>query len=191
MSASDPVDPLSLGLALGRAFERSRVPYALGGALAYGVWAVPRGTVDVDINVFVAPDAVDLVADVLRPLGIGTSDAERGLVLRDGQVRLHWGTTPVDVFFAYDAFHFHAAQRVRRVPFGADSILVLAPEDLLVCKVVFNRRKDWIDIEQMLLLTAGGLDVDDVRRWVTALVGPSDERLARFEQAVREILAGG
>ena len=177
--------------ALATAFEGSDVPFAFGGALALAYYAEPRATVDVDINVFVAPDAVDLVADVLRPLGIGTSDAERGIVLRDGQVRLHWGTTPVDLFFAYDAFHFHAAQRVRRVPFGADSILVLAPEDLLVCKVVFNRRKDWIDIEQMLLLTAGGLDVDDVRRWVTALVGPGDERLARFEQAVREILAGG
>ena len=65
---------------------------------------------------------------------------------------------------AYDPFHFHAAERVRPVPF-VDTILVLAPEDLLVCKVVFNRRKDWIDIEQMLLLTAGALDLEDVRRW--------------------------
>ena len=75
------------------------------------------------------------------------------------------------------------------MPFGDDTILVLAPEDLLVCKVVFNRRKDWIDIEQMLLLTAGSLDLDDVRRWVTAIVGRDDDRPERFERAVREVSA--
>jgi hypothetical protein len=54
--------------------------------------------------------------------------------------------------------------------------------------VVFNRRKDWIDIEQMLLLTAGNLDLDDVRRWVVAIVGADDDRALHFERAVGEVL---
>jgi hypothetical protein len=175
-------------VALSHAFGASDVPFAFGGALALAYYAEPRATVDVDVNVFVSPEAVDRVAEILGPLDIRTSAAARRLVLRDGQVRLRWGVTPVDLFFAYDAFHFHAAQRVRRVPFGSEMILVLAPEDLLVCKVVFNRRKDWIDIEQMLLLTAGTLDLDDVRRWVVAIVGAEDDRVDRLGQAVREVL---
>ena len=174
--------------ALSQVLEASDVPFAFGGALALAYYAEPRATVDVDVNVFVAPAEVDHVSEVLGSLGIRTSATERRLVLRDGQVRLHWGLTPVDLFFAYDAFHYHAAQRVRRVPFGSETILVLAPEDLLVCKVVFNRRKDWIDIEQMLLLTAGTLDLDDVRRWIVAIVGADDDRCDRFERAVREVL---
>jgi Nucleotidyl transferase AbiEii toxin, Type IV TA system len=174
--------------ALARTLESGGVPFAFGGALALAYYAEPRATVDVDVNVFVAPDTVDRVAEVLEPLGIRASAADRRLVRRDGQVRLYWGATPVDLFFAYDAFHFHAEQRVRRVPFGPGTILVLAPEDLLVCKAVFNRRKDWIDIEQMLLLTAGTLDLDDVRRWVVAIVGGDDDRVQRFERAVREVL---
>jgi hypothetical protein len=173
---------------LARVFGASDVPFAFGGALALAYYAEPRATVDVDINVFVAPDSVDRVSAVLAPLGVRTSAAERRLAVRDGQVRLHWGRTPIDLFFAYDSFHFHAAARVRRVPFGNDTIPILAPEDLLVCKVVFNRRKDWIDIEQVLLLTAGGLDLDDVRAWVVAMVGAEDERSLRFERAVREVL---
>jgi Nucleotidyltransferase of unknown function (DUF6036) len=173
---------------LARVLGASDVPFAFGGALALAYYAEPRATVDVDVNVFVAPEAVDRVTDVLGVLGIRASAADRRLVLRDGQVRLHWGVTPVDVFFACDAFHFRAAQRIRPVPFGADTILVLAPEDLLVCKVVFNRRKDWIDIEQVLLLNAGTLDLDDVRHWVGAIVGADDDRTARFERAVREVL---
>ena len=187
MSVPEPSLADKIG-ALGVALGASGVPFAFGGALALAYYAEPRATIDVDVNVFVAPDAVDRVSEALGSLGIRTSKADRRLVLRDGQVRLHWGVTPVDLFFAYDAFHFHAAQRVRRVPFGADTILILAPEDLLVCKVVFNRRKDWIDIEQMLLLTAGALDLDDVRRWVVALVGATDDRVDRFERAVREVL---
>lgn len=175
---------------LARVFGASDVPFAFGGALALAYYAEPRATVDVDMNVFIAPDAVDRVSAVLSELGVTTSSDERRLVLQDGQVRLHWGTTPIDLFFAYDPFHFHAAERVRRVPFGNDWILVLAPEDLLVCKVVFNRRKDWIDVEQMLLLTAGSLDIDDVRRWVAAIIGADDSRLSRFERAVREVLGG-
>src|SRR5262249_7227099 len=153
-------------------------------ALAY--YAEPRATVDVDVNIFAPPEAIEDVAVILGSLGIATSAADKRLVLREGQVRLHWGDTPVDLFFASDPFHHHAGERVRRVPFGADTIRILAPEDLLVCKVVFNRRKDWIDIEQMLLLTAGALDLDDTRRWISRIVGDDDDRAIRFERAVRE-----
>ncbi len=174
--------------ALADALGSAGIPFAFGGALALAYYAEPRATVDVDVNVFVAPVEIDRVADPLSALGVRASDAERNVARRDGQVRLFWGTTPIDLFFAYDAFHVHAAERVRSVPFGDEIIPVLAAEDLVVCKVVFNRRKDWIDIEQILLLSAGTLDLDDVRRWITAIVAPGDERIGRFETAVRDVL---
>ncbi len=187
MTASEPglADKV---VALADAFRSHEIPFAFGGALALAYYAEPRATVDVDVNVFVAPDAVDRVVDALAALGIRASATARRWVLRDGQVRLRWGATPVDLFFAYDAFHFHAAGRIRSVPFGRDTIPILAAEDLLVCKVVFDRRKDWIDIEQVLLLESGSLDLDDVRRWVGAMVGADDARRERFERAVREVL---
>ena len=57
-----------------------------------------------------------------------------------------------------------------------------------MCKTVFDRRKDWIDIDQILALTAGELDVDDVRRWVTRIVGADDARLTKLDAAIAEIL---
>jgi hypothetical protein len=74
------------------------------------------------------------------------------------------------------------------VPFGPDAIPILAAEDLLVCKVVFDRRKDWIDVDQMLLLNAGAVDVQDVRRWIAAIVGEHDRRLIHFDAAVGDVL---
>jgi hypothetical protein len=35
------------------ALEQARLPYAIGGALALAIAGVPRGTADVDLNVFV------------------------------------------------------------------------------------------------------------------------------------------
>jgi hypothetical protein len=173
---------------LSRTLASARVPHAFGGALAFAYYGEPRATIDIDVNVFVRPGQAAEVFDTLAPLGVAAHRSAISETDRDGQIRLHWGRTPVDLFFAYDAFHDHAADRVRNVPFGDVTIRILAPEDLLVCKAVFDRRKDWIDIDQILALTAGDLDIDDVRRWVTRNVGADDPRVGKLNAAIAEIL---
>jgi hypothetical protein len=175
-------------VAVVRALDGEGLPFAIGGALALAYHGEPRLTIDIDINVFVAPTDLDRVLQAFAPLGIGADDDQRRTAARAGQVRLWWGNTAVDVFFAYDEFHFNSATRTRRVPFGDISMPILAAEDLLVCKVVFDRPKDWIDVDQMLLINAGTLDVDDVRRWLTRIVGSGDPRLEHFEERVATIL---
>jgi hypothetical protein len=161
------------------------IPFAFGGAIALAYYAEPRATIDLDVNVFVPESDVERVTTALKPLGIEATAAQRKTVARDGQVRLWWGpVTPVDLFFAYDEFHYSAAKRVRTVPFGDSSIPILAAEDLMVCKVVFDRAKDWIDIEQALVLLAGELDVANIRSWVVRIVGPDDPRVAKWDDAV-------
>ena len=51
--------------ALADVLEREALPYAIGGALALGFYALPRATADVDLNVFLPPAAID---QVLRAL---------------------------------------------------------------------------------------------------------------------------
>ncbi|MEW6583123.1 MAG: hypothetical protein AB1416_10230, partial [Actinomycetota bacterium] len=109
----------------------------------------------------------------------------------EGQVRVMWGASPVDLFFDTIPFHAACARGARTVPFGDDEIPILSAEHLVVCKVAFDRRKDWIDIEQVLLLTAGELDVGEVRRWLREILGARDPRTRRFDRAVRAILGPG
>jgi hypothetical protein len=177
-------------VALNEALASSAVLFAFGGALALAYYAEPRATMDIDVNVFVPPDDLAAVRAALAPLTIRLTADDAKMVRRAAQVRLWWGNTPVDLFFAYDDFHHNAGRRVRRVPFGERTIPVLAAEDLLVCKAVFDRTKDWIDIDQMLLLTAGTLDIDDVRGWLTRIVRAGDARIDRFDRAVDRILGG-
>lgn len=157
----------------------SGMPHAFGGALALAYYAEPRATVDIDVNIFVPTSAFDQVASRLAPLGM-PADVEdvRSIIERDGQARILWDDVPVDVFLSYDAFHDAAEAARRTVPFARGTIDVLSPEHLMVCKVVFDRPKDWVDIDAMLAGTTP-LDAAEVFRWVIRLVGDDDARYVR------------
>src|SRR5262249_6982840 len=116
------------------------IPHAFGGALALAYYAEPRATIDIDLNVFVPADRYDEVAVPLRARGVDAGAPEaKAAVEHDGQTRVMWDETPIDLFFAYDAFHDAAAAGSRAVPFADTTISILGPEYLVVCKVVFNR----------------------------------------------------
>jgi hypothetical protein len=155
------------------------VPHAFGGALALAYYAEPRATIDIDLNVFVPPERFEEVAAPLRALGVTVDETAAALVARDGQARVWWDATPVDLFFAYDAFHDAAARARRTVPFADGEIPILAPEHLVVCKAVFNRSKDWVDIDAMRAL-GHGLDAAEVLRWVGRIAGDEDPRYERI-----------
>ena len=137
-------------LALHSALDASGLPHAFGGALALA-WctAAARGTIDIDVNVFVAADAIDRLAGAL-PTEVDLTDAARELLTRDGQVRLWWDRTPVDVFLNTTPFHEQAAGRVAHHDFGGTSLPFLACADLAVFKAFFDRTKDWADLEAMV-----------------------------------------
>jgi hypothetical protein len=163
--------------ALASALEQ--IPHAFGGALALAYYAEPRATVDIDLNVFVGADRWLDVAAPLLALGAEADDPAVGAaVAADGQVRVMWDRTPIDLFFAYDAFHDAAARARRTVPFADRTITILAPEHLVVCKVVFDRPRDWVDIDAML---AAGVELDgaEVIRWVGRIAGDDDLRYRR------------
>ena len=48
-----------------------------------------------------------------------------------------------------------------------------------MCKAVFDRPKDWVDIEEMI---AWGTEIDsvEVMRWIEEILGPSSEQHARL-----------
>ncbi len=156
------------------------VPHAFGGALALAYYAEPRATIDIDVNVFVPPVRFATVLDPLARLGVDVDAAGvEELIQRDGQVRVMWGNTPVDLFFAYDDFHAAAARRRRTVPFADRTIPILSADHLVVCKSIFDRGKDWVDIDA--IIDAGtSLDAAEVLRWVGRIAGDEDPRYTRI-----------
>lgn len=158
----------------------SKIPHAFGGALALAYYAEPRATIDIDLNVFIPAERFAEVAEPLVELGAAADDPSiAAVVRRDGQVRVMWDATPIDLFFAYDPFHDEAASARHSVPFGDGTIPILAADHLIVCKAVFNRPKDWVDIDAML---AAQVDADpaDILRWVARIAGDQDPRFRRI-----------
>jgi hypothetical protein len=167
-------------IAIHQALNAARVPHAIGGALALAYYAEPRVTIDVDINVFVPTERWPEVRDALEPLGIDVRLDEAALT-RDGQARLWWDRNPVDLFFSYDEFHEEMRRGARRVPFGEETLQILAPEHLAVCKAMFDRTKDWLDIEQILVAT-DPIDLAEIESWLKRMIGRSDPRFAKLEE---------
>jgi hypothetical protein len=183
-AANEPSLPDKV-LALDRRLQEIGVEHAFGGALALAYYAEPRSTIDIDVNLFLAPSAYPQVERALASLGV-RGEVDPAHVLRDGQCRLWWGRTPVDLFFAYDDLHEAMRREIRREPFGDAVLSVLAPEHLLACKAIFSRPKDWLDIEQVFVCV-DDLDVDEVRAWLRRIVGAEDPRYQRFEDVLAAV----
>jgi hypothetical protein len=158
----------------------AKVPHALGGALALAYYADPRATIDIDINVFVPTGRWREVGRALTEISVSAERLDPTTLERDGQCRLWWGDNAVDLFFAYDPIHEEMRRQSRRVPFGGVTVSILSPEHLAVCKAMFDRRKDWIDIEQMLI-AGDDLDLPEIEKWLVRMVGNSDQRLKRLK----------
>lgn len=181
---SEPSLPDKL-IAIDGALDTAAVPHAFGGAIALAYYAEPRATIDIDVNVFCGVDDYAEVAKALSGLGVDAITDVDKLSL-SGQCRLLWGRSPVDIFFSYDRLHDEMKRDVRRVPFADTSIPILSPDHLLVCKAIFDRTKDWIDIEQMLVV-ADDLHVDVVDRWLVDILGEDHLSLARFRKLAAEL----
>ena len=168
---------------LHRALGRARLPHAFGGAIALAyVTRDPRGTNDIDVNIFVPAEDAERVLAVL-PEGVVRPPGTAETVAREGQVRLWWDGTPLDLFFNYAPVHDEAALNRRTVPFEGIKIPVLGPVELAVFKIMFDRTRDWADLEAMA--DRGTLDFDSVRAALSGMVGADDQRLARLAAVER------
>jgi hypothetical protein len=166
-------------LAVHQALTRSNLSHAFGGAIALAYCTEePRGTRDLDVNIFSEPkDAATVLGSLPDEVTVGPTDIERAE--REGQVRIWWGDTPIDVFLNVHELHEQFAREVRWVAFEGQTIPVLECTALIVFKALFNRTRGWADIEAIVETDAG--DVPQAIAWLKDLLGPEDsipERLA-------------
>lgn len=174
--------------------DRHGMPYAIGGAIALGFYAVPRATVDVDINVFVSPtDQLSAALAALAEAGFVAHEDEAALRARtiaEGQFRGSIGGLRVDVFVPAIPYYADLAARRRQVTLLGRPLWVLSPEDLVVLKLMFFRRKDLADVEAILRDQGASIDRRFVRQKLIDLVGVDDERLAALDAIERDLTGG-
>lgn len=179
-----PGDPLEAALRIASAFETAGIHYALGGALAYGLWAVPRATVDVDVNVFAADRELDSVFEVLASLGMPLdAAAARAQNARQGMFVTRWGLYRIDVFTPSIDFAWEAERTRVRHSIGRVQAWILSAESIAVFKLLFFRGKDLVDLERLVAVRPE-LDTRYVRAWIAAMMGADDERVRAWDRIV-------
>lgn len=156
--------------------------HAFGGAIALAYCVEePRGTRDLDVNIFVdASEAESALASL--PAGVRVRKKDVVKVVRDGQARLDWDGTPVDVFLNNVPLHDAVAGSVVWVPLEGREVPVLDCASLTIFKALFDRTRDWADIEEIAIATPE--DIEEAKETIAALVGSDDPAYRRLD-AVR------
>jgi hypothetical protein len=168
------------------ALERAGLPYAVGGAMAYGLWSIPRATNDVDVNVFVDADRLEATLVALHAAGVRFDDAEARRGHADGGYFIGWlDHYRVDVFTPSVPFSWEAGRtRVRATVEDLDA-WYLSAEATAVFKLMFFRGKDVVDLERLVATQRERLDHAYVRRWIVEMMGEDDPRTATWDDLVR------
>lgn len=189
MTRTSPGDAAEAGLAIARALAAEGLPYALGGALALGAHGVPRGTLDVDVNVFVRDAEVPRVIRCLRDLGVELEEtAAIARAARDGMFVGSWAGMRIDVFVPSIPFSHEAGRtRVELTDPDGESVWFLSAEALAVFKLLFFRPKDIADLERLVAVQGDALDHAYVRAWMVDMMGAADERVATWDQLAQRL----
>jgi hypothetical protein len=171
--------------------DRHGLGYAIVGAIALGFYAAPRATIDVDINIFVPPaDGLSVALRALSDAGFVAHEDDATLHARanaEGQFRGTISGLRVDVFVPAIAYYAELADRRRQVVLLGRPAWILGPEDLVVLKLMFFRRKDLADVEALLRDQGVSVDRTFIRAKLIELVGADDERMTTLESIERDV----
>jgi len=165
-------------IAVHNALEKAKLPHAFGGALALA-WCTERarGTIDIDVNIMVDVSQSEMILNSL-PNPVTWTSQNLGRLIKEGQERIWWDKTPLDIFLNSTPYHEKLWQRIHWEEFAANQVPFLSCLDLAVFKAFFNRTKDWADLEAMQ--EAGTLDRVAVATILAEYLGDDDERLEKL-----------
>ena len=185
--AARDLTPPELAVEVSGFLRAAGIDHAVGGALALGFYAEPRGTLDVDLNIFVDADEPGEALDALSAGGIAI-DHEHAIatIASRGDLFLRHRGCRLDLFFNSIPFHASVSRRTREVHLLGARVPILAPEDLIVLKLLFHRHKDIVDIERIVAAMGADLDWPYVRRWLIECVGKDDARMDTLNTLLQE-----
>jgi hypothetical protein len=177
---SELVDKL---FAIHDSLTEASIPHAFGGAIALAYCVEePRGTRDLDVNIFVDASEAERALSSL-PRGVEVTKAGVEVVKRNGQARFDWDGTPIDVFLNNTPLHDAVAASVVWVRLEGRDAPMLDCSSLAIFKAFFSRTKDWADLEEIAKATPE--DIDQAAATIAELVGENDPAVQRLKELPR------
>jgi hypothetical protein len=190
--SSSPLTAPDVARQLAAALEAQGHDYAIGGAIALSFWGDPRGTIDVDLTLFLPMEQSRKCLDILKDIGCQFDEPSALASLNEhGFCKAACGGLKVDVFLASIPFYEEARRRRSRKPIEGQEVWIWDAETLAVFKMMFFRLKDLADIEQILRARGSQLDRAWVRQQLESMYGRRDPRVARWDELVAAVDSAG
>jgi len=152
----------------------------LFGAQAVLAYGNPRLTTDIDLTVEISLSDVQRLIEGLRREGFESRTENLATVVERSRVlpMVHQQSGfPVDLVIAGPGLEAEFLDGARSVDLGGVEVPVIAPEDLLVTKILAGRPKDLTDVEGILRGRRADLDLERTRRFLGLL----EQALARSD----------
>lgn len=187
------LDPREAAEEAAEAFDRTGIPYRIGGSMASVLHGELRTTQDVDFVAHVGWGNLTALAEALRDQFFVEPESIRDAVRDQRSFNvIHRRTfVKVDVFVTADAgFERSQMQRAVRISLSSLSVRkvrVASPEDIVLQKLLWFRMTDetserqWRDVLGVLKVRGPTLDRDYLDRWAREL-----ELLPLLSRALRE-----
>lgn len=171
-------------------FERQKWQFCIIGGLALQFWGEQRLTRDVDLTVLTGFGNEEFYIDKILSKFKGRIDDAKDFALKN-RVLLLENENGVGIDVSLGAFPFEESmiERAKYQPyFKGICLRICTPEDLIVMKSFADRKRDWADIESVLIKQQN-LDWNYIFEQLVPLVELKEEPeiLTKLEKLRKEI----
>lgn len=151
-------------LQINRYFQDHQLRYCLIGGIAAGYWGVPRYTKDMDFTVVslsggLKPLMKQMIRDGFKVVEKGSSQIQ---VVQKGSLHFQ-----ADIILVEMDYQDWVVQRAKPVSIFGITVPICSPEDLIILKLIANRRQDLLDVENILKAQGSHLDRDYLNTWIS------------------------
>ncbi|MFY9346005.1 MAG: hypothetical protein WAT39_26175 [Planctomycetota bacterium] len=138
--------------------ERTGTEYAFMGGLAVTVWGIPRATFDLDLAIGVDNQPASTLLSALQVDDIesdehfrkGFVDGRNGMAKVAARLLFDGNWFVLDLFLGSTPFLRTVLGRRVRVPYLDSHVYAVSAADLILFKLMAGRRKDWVDIDNVV-----------------------------------------
>lgn len=147
---------------LNRFFQQEKIRYCLIGGMAVGYWGEPRFTRDMDFTVAIK-GGLEKLQQKLKAAGFSTRTKGASQLQVTAYQKLRF---QADIMLSEIEYQEWVIQRSQMVPMFNFQVPICSAEDLVILKLIANRRQDLLDIEKILERQAINLDKTYLKEWI-------------------------
>lgn len=163
--------------------DENAIEYAIGGAIALNFWVTPRYTKDIDLYLFIAQKQFDSFIELMKNSLKMTFliDDPYEYAINGWAIPARLNGIKVDLLLPFASICVDAKKHRVQVFIQETKCWILSPEILCILKLLYYRKKDICDLQQ-ILFSVKDLDINFVKKHINNIMRKNyAERIATFE----------